>query len=251
MQQVIDLNAYWGGWPYWPVTVRTPADLLALLDDNGIQQAAVSSLKAVFVDCDAGNADTARLAEATGGRVLPWLVVNPLVEAQAARLLADARQGPFRGFSLFPLQHGYGLDEDLPALHALLDRARAWGWPVLVPLRLAMHFWLPTLNMDAVAGLAARYPDVPFILGAANYEGRRVRAWLKRLPNLFVELSADAQLGAVAEYVTAAGAERVCLGTGLVLQQPAPGVAKVLSADLSADQRRLILGDNARRLLHL
>lgn len=251
MTDAIDVNAYWGGWPYWPVTVRTPADLLALLDDNSIQYAALSSLKAVFVDCVAGNADLADLSAATGGRALPYLVVNPLCEAEATALVDGAAAGPFVGFSLFPLHHGYSLDEDLPALAYLLDRAATWCRPVLVPLRLAMHFWLPVLPIAAVVRLAESRPDVTFILGAVNYEGRAARAALRRLPNLCVELSADAQIDAMTDYLAAAGPDRVMLGTGLVLQQPAPALAKVHAADVSPAVRAAILRDNAARLLRL
>lgn len=250
MTDAVDINAYWGGWPYWPVTVRTPADLLTLLDANGIQYAAMSSLKAVFVDCVAGNADLATLSAASGGRVLPYLVVNPLCEAEAVALVDGAAQGPFVGFSLFPMHHGYGLDEDLPALAHLLDRAAAWGWTVLVPLRLAMHFWLPVLPLASIVRLAERHPGVTVILGAVNYESRAARAALRRLPNLYVELSADAQIDAVTDYV-AAGPDRVLLGTGLVLQQPAPALAKVHAADLSPAVHAAILRGNAARLLRL
>lgn len=251
MTPAIDANAYWGGWPYWPVTVRTPADLLTLLNDNGIRHAAMSSLKAVFVDCVAGNADLADLSAATGGRVLPHLVVNPLCEAEAVALVDGAAGGPFVGFSLFPMHHGYSLEEDLPVLAYLLDRAAAWQWPVLVPLRLAMHFWLPVLPVASVVRLVASRPDVTFILGAVNYESRAARAALRRLPNLCVELSADAQIDAVTDYIAAAGPDRVMLGTGLVLQQPAPSLAKVHAAELPPTVRAAILRDNAARLLRL
>ena len=50
---------------------------------------------------------------------------------------------------------------------------------------------------------------------------------------------------------TVAGAARVLFGSDIPLMDPRPQLGKILTADISHDDKRQILGDNARRLLHL
>ena len=48
-----------------------------------------------------------------------------------------------------------------------------------------------------------------------------------------------------------AGAARVLFGSDIPLMDPRPQLGKILTADIGHDDKRQILGNNARRLLHL
>ena len=73
---------------------------------------------------------------------------------------------------------------------------------------------------------------------------------LKECPNLHVEVSYFTAHRGV-EYLTQnIGAERIIFGSGLPWGPPGPGKVAVNYAAISDEERRLIAGDNLRRLLN-
>ncbi|MCY3761310.1 MAG: amidohydrolase family protein, partial [Gemmatimonadetes bacterium] len=59
------------------------------------------------------------------------------------------------------------------------------------------------------------------------------------------------QPGVVERLVAEAGADRVIFGSDTPLMDPRPQLGKIVTADIDAAAKRLILGGNARRLLRL
>jgi predicted TIM-barrel fold metal-dependent hydrolase len=57
--------------------------------------------------------------------------------------------------------------------------------------------------------------------------------------------------GAIEELVNGAGADRVLYGSDVPLMDHRPQVGKIVTADISDDAKRLVLGENARRILKL
>ncbi|MEM2876451.1 MAG: hypothetical protein QXL67_05840, partial [Candidatus Bathyarchaeia archaeon] len=45
---MIDSYAYIGSWPYWPIKVRKPEDLIALMDKWSVDKAIISSTRSIF-----------------------------------------------------------------------------------------------------------------------------------------------------------------------------------------------------------
>ena len=52
---IIDINAYIGRWPFWPVRASTAAEVAAEFDKWHIDAAAISSTRGIFVNCADGN----------------------------------------------------------------------------------------------------------------------------------------------------------------------------------------------------
>lgn len=101
-----------------------------------------------------------------------------------------------------------------------------------------------------LAALAARHPEVPLVCGHTGglWEAgiRAVRAH----PNVYVDLAgSDPTRGLVEMAVRELGAHRVLYGSDAPGRSFASQLGKVLGAPITAEQRRLILGENLRRLL--
>ena len=55
----------------------------------------------------------------------------------------------------------------------------------------------------------------------------------------------------IEQLVNEAGADRVLFGSDTPLMDPRPQIGKIITADISDEAKRLILGGNARRLLRI
>jgi len=137
-------------------------------------------------------------------------------------------------------------------LASILKMASKLAWPVLIPIRLMMNWGLPTLDVRTIGGIAAAYSHVQFIIGGVNYgELADALAVMNRYNNVAIETSCLQSLGGVKLLADEVGPERVLLGTGLPLQYPSAGLAKIEHAEISDRAKELILGLNAERLLGL
>ncbi len=190
-----------------------------------------------------------RAVEMYPDRYIGFCYLNPgyLQESleEIDRCIAD---GPFVGIKLW-----VAMLCDRPDLDPICERAAELGAPIL------QHTWLKiTGNLEFestphnMANLARRHPDVNFILGhsGGNWEmGYRI---IQDLPNVYAEVSGgDPELGQTEMGVAMLGAERIVYGSDAPGRSFASQIAKVRGADISDDQRAMILGENMRRLLGL
>ena len=74
----------------------------------------------------------------------------------------------------------------------------------------------------------------------------------KHYPNLYLDTaSSQADMGYIEAMVAGVGAERVIFGTDMPIIDPFFGLAKITGANLTQQQKDLILGGNIQRLLGL
>lgn len=101
-----------------------------------------------------------------------------------------------------------------------------------------------------VYDICKRYPTLPITLLRINFSATRViLPLLKECPNLHVELSYFTAHRGVEFLTQQVGAERILFGSGMPWGPPGPGKVSINYADISDEERKLIAGDNLRRLL--
>lgn len=245
-----DINACFGHWQYWDLYHKSPEDLLALMDRNGIERAAVLSLRGVFLDWRQGNEETLAVAAKSGGRLVPMATVSPFLSGNGDELHRALDAGA-RGVRLFPAFHSYRLDSDF--IDDVCKAASDRDVPVMIPTRLMMNWRFQPLAIDNLLPLVERHPKCTFILSGPNYliEFQALVRLMKRCANAMYEISCLQGFDAVRKLVGEVGAARVFFGTGAVLNYPACNVAKLDHAALSDAQRADIAAANALRVLHL
>ncbi|HWB59764.1 MAG TPA: hypothetical protein VG733_09735, partial [Chthoniobacteraceae bacterium] len=64
---ILDVHAYIGRWPYWPVLCSTPAEVVSAMERASIDAAVVTSTRSLFVNWPDGNCETAEAAAAHPG----------------------------------------------------------------------------------------------------------------------------------------------------------------------------------------
>lgn len=247
---VIDFTAYSGSWPYWRNQYASANGLLRLLDRAQVARAVISSTRSIFVDAAQGNEEAAALAHEHKGRLFAFGSANPLDGSVAlAEVERCATTLGMKGLRLYPAHHGYKLRPD-PVLDRVLEMASDFELVVVLPVRLIMNWGLPTVAMDQIAAMVARFPRCRFVLGGINYgEFQDALGLLRSHESVCIETSCFQTIDGMRLLVDTVGAERVLLGLGLPLQYPSPGLVKLTRSKLSDREKDLIASGNACRLL--
>jgi len=120
------------------------------------------------------------------------------------------------------------------------------------------HTWFKTGGKQSLgestptelAELAAKYPNQKFICAHAGGEWQRGIRAVRSSPNILIETSGfDATAGFIEMGVRELGAKRIVFGSHLPSRSLGTELGKIIGADVSQKDRRLILGENYRSLL--
>jgi len=106
-------------------------------------------------------------------------------------------------------------------------------------------------DWDAVDSLCRSHPALPVILSEARFRSsnRILYQLLSKHANLHIELSGYWAHHAVEFIVREFGAQRLIFGTRMPVRDPACAIGQVAYADISEKDKKLVAGDNLRRLL--
>jgi len=255
---MIDANAYLGNWPFRKLRYTTHFALLEKMDALGIEKAVVSSLEGVFYkDQLAGNRHLHTEVDHHPDQLLPAYTINPTFPGWEEDLAICVREFGMRVMRLHPNYHQFALDS--AEGKAVLEAARAHNIVVILTTGLedTRHHHplikVPDVPGEQVAAAVSAYPDVRFLVAAANFSGINA-VWSQCAPagNLHFEVSrVQGPVGDIEKLCGTMGADRVLLGTNLPLHVPEAATLAIEHAKITADERRLIVQGNAARLFGL
>jgi hypothetical protein len=196
------------------------------------------------------NDDVIAILKEWSSRAFGLVYLNP----QHARESLDEFQrcvvdGPMIGVKLW-----VGMHCNRPELDAIINRAAEYNAPIL------QHTWIKqrakgnlpgeSTPMD-LAELSARHPGVPIVCGhtGGGDWALGIRA-IRARPELYADLGGgDPVYGEVEMAVRELGAQRVLYGSDVNGRSYGSQVGRVLGADISVADKKLILRENLRRLL--
>ncbi|NQV23879.1 MAG: amidohydrolase family protein [Rhodopirellula sp.] len=139
-----------------------------------------------------------------------------------------------------------------PNFHPLIERITELRGVIM------QHTWFVTGGKQSpgastpseLAELAARFPEQKFVCAHAGGEWQRGIRAVQGSPNILVETSGfDASAGFIEMAVRELGAERIVFGSHLPSRSLGTELSKVITADISEADKRLILGQNFRSLI--
>ena len=249
---MIDCNGFFGAWPYWDVTHKTPEGLLTLMDRYQIEMLAVCSTRSIFSDWRLGNEEAIELSNKYPKRFLPFVSLSPILpKSDLVHHLKDYKQRKVRGIRLYPQHQGYSLASNSVATE-ILKTAQDLSLPVVLPIRVIMNWGLPEMATGTIETIVPKYPKLSFILSGVNY-GDTLWAFdfMRRFHNVFLEISGMQGFRAIDGSVQAVGTERLLFGSGLPLLYPACSIQKLEVARLTREQKSAISEGNARRVLDM
>lgn len=219
---------------------------IRVMDTLGIECMIASNLHALYYDPLSGNEELASQLEAYPGRLLGYVAVNPHYmdswEEYLDRMLA--RPG-FVGIKLHPDFNSY--PPDGPLYHKIYQYADQHRLLVL------NHSFG---NARTIVEIAKAYPRMKMICGhQCAYINRDDLNYLSanlsdRRDIYFDTTSSCLACGAIELYCNTFGSSRVLFGTDTPYFDPAYQVGRFLCCRLSESDRRQILRENMRSLIH-
>ncbi len=180
-------------------------------------------------------------------RVMGFVYLNPQYQKESlAEMDRCVRDGPMIGIKLW-----IALACSRPELDPIAARAGELHIPIL------QHaYWRTAGNWPGesappdVAALAARHPQVSFICAHSGNDWERGFRAIRASKNVWGEIcGSDPTAGMVEMAVRELGVERVLYGSDAGGRSFASQLAKVYSAEIPRESKRLILRENLRRLL--
>lgn len=196
------------------------------------------------------NDDVLEILKHWSSRVFGFVYLNPKHPkeslAELERCVAD---GPMIGIKLWT-----GWRANKPEVDAIVQRAAELKALIL------QHTWIKQRGKGnlpeestpmELAELAARHPGVPLVCGhtGGGDWSLGIRA-IRAQKNVYADLGGgDPVYGEVEMAVRELGAKRVLYGSDVAGRSFASQIGRVLGADLTTAEKRLILRDNLRTLL--
>jgi predicted TIM-barrel fold metal-dependent hydrolase len=221
------------------------AECVRRLDEAGIEKGVVMTIvDAPEVNPDALVLIAAAMAEFPG-RLEAFARIHPWYGDEAVALLERAiTELGFKGLKLHPVTTiAHPAEEDTLRL---IRAAAAHDAPTL------FHCGdEPLMTPLAIARAAAAVPEATIILGhmGGYFHVDEAIAVAERHPNLVLETSAMPYPAKIREAVERVGAERVLYASDGPACSPRIEVEKVRLAGLDPADERLVLGENAARML--
>jgi predicted TIM-barrel fold metal-dependent hydrolase len=180
-------------------------------------------------------------------RAFGFVYLNPkYVEASLAELDRCVQDGPMVGVKLWVARHC-----SAPELDPIVKRAAELKAPVLQHTYIKATGNLPGESTPMeLAELARRHPDVHFIAAHTGADWEVGIRAVRDCKNVSAELcGSDPTAGFTEMAVRELGPERVLYGSDAGGRSFASQMGKVLGADIPESAKRLILGENCKRLL--
>ena len=241
---IIDLHTHIDEVPAlgWSLTAGA---VIGQMDATGIERAVVMAIG------DAGSCDdvvrVARAAAEHPDRLIPFVRVHPWSGEAGVALLRDCvtRHG-FRGLKLHPVTNISDPGGD--ATVRLVEAAAGLGVPTL------FHSGDDCLVTPwEIAECARRCPGAQVVLGHTGGYAHTADALdvAEMYPNVYLETSAMPYPVVIRDAVDRIGAQRVIFATDGPGCAPVLELEKIRLAGLSEQERPLVLGRNAARLLGL
>lgn len=240
---VIDSHAHLGDWFNFYIPDTSLQSTVGLMDRLGIHVACVTATESIGPHTQRGNARIADAVQRYPQRFVAYCTVNPHRPAESEDELEGWRM-PLVKFH--PATHQYPMDG--PGYEPALRFAETHRCPLLI------HVWQGDYNCDPerLGRLAERYPGIPFIAGHSGASERGFFQCIdlaRQFPNIYLDPTGSRVYAGSVEALVDAGAQQVLLGTDMGFFDPRPQVGRIIFAAVPEGARRLILGENMRRLL--
>jgi len=221
---------------------------MELYDRMGVAGVAwMSWIGPVGMDAPAGNVITARAVEQFPERSIGLVSINPACQGddEIEETIAHYHgQLGFRGCKPYKLS---------PLPYNAREYEKWWEYSDRHGLYGLMHVDDQAGGMAAIEDIAARHPNFQVLIahtGGSYGFAKQVVETMHRFGNVWAELTLTPVTNGIVEWLCEqVGPGRVLFGTDAPMRDPRPQFGWVVFTRLPPEHKRLVLGDNFRRLL--
>ncbi len=238
---VIDAHGHLGDDRDFPFPNTATEALVATMDRIGVDVTCVSSIPAIYGQSARGNAEVLAALERHPGRIFGYTVVDI---GYPDRIPGELERGLAGGMGGVKVHSSSGLPYCHPNYTPVYDFAAVHSLPLLA------HTWSDQ-ELDDLEPQFNRCPNVNFILGHAGAVAREHYVRLgHKYPNVYLELCFSACPRGLVEYFVGEGlAAKMLWGSDCIFMSMEQQIGRVIFAQISEQDKRLILGETAARVL--
>lgn len=243
--EIWDAHAHLGDYSRFFIPQSGAPSLIEVMDRTGVAVAVASSLRALESDASAGNAEMLDAVARTAGRLLAYAVFNPWNSSEE-ELRAMLLEPGVVGIKIHPDLHSYPVTGQ--RYDPVWRTSETLGVPVL------SHTWGGSDYDDPrmLREVADRFAGIRTILGhsgATPFGFEVAMECATTHHQLYLEICGSQYSAAVlARTVRTIGAGRVLFGSDFPFIDQRMSLGRVAFSVLSEEDRRLVLGANAREL---
>ena len=241
--QIIDINCAIGE-PMRSKRFSTAQGLVQWLDKYQIGCGLAYHSEAMR-EPEMGNGLMVEAAAASAGRLKTCLALNPSLESlgipgvgsplERLKKLRPSAVRIFPGEQLYPFDPFYAGE--------ILEVCQQLRLPLIVDCPYDNPF------LSQLPNVCREFPDAPIILLRFLYNrSRQYMPILKKLPNVYLEMSTHVDAGGMEETVRRFGSEHLLFGSGLPVYEPSGALGLLLYAQISDADRENIASGNFLRL---
>lgn len=227
--------------------VGTVSDLLAEHDLAGIDRAIIQSVATTPKQVSSINRFIAESVESAGGRLIGLGTLHQDSADQEADVAEIAALG-LHGVKLHPDIQNFKVDD--PRAERIYELCGKYHLPLLMHTGDKRY---DNSNPNRLLPMIRKYRNVTFI--GAHFGGWSIweEAWkeLAGEPNLWVDCSSTfywISVEAANDVLHRYGADRVLFGTDFPMWKPKTELDTFMKLDLTDDERRVILSENAKKV---
>jgi len=243
--RVIDMHVHHGGWHNAASGKGDASSIVREMNRCGIEISVVTSLWSCWGDMRRGNEAVAQASSMYPENIFGYITIDPKYpdEVQSELKLHGANPA-FHGLKFHCDCHRVDVTD--PLYEPAMDYANQRKWPVLV------HGF----PCDKTRQICPKYPQAKFIaahVGGGDSNDKyslNLAGYCRDYDNLYLDIASSRMAPGFLEQLTdIAGAEHIVYGSDHPLFDFGFELGRVLYSDLSEEQKKLILYDNAAKLL--
>jgi len=232
---VIDAHTHLGTLNQYYVPRPGAGDLVAYMDRYGIGRASTFAFAGVNSDFVYGNDLVAEAVRAYPDRFIGYVTLHVNYPEELIGELARCERLGLRGIKLITAYQG--VSEETERFFPVYEWADAHGKIIL------SHQWGAARFLDEIA---CRYPRISFHIGHLSFDYAEV---VRRRGNVYTTTTFVPWPGAIERAVQAFGVEKILFGSDFPDLDVSLNLGPLLTARISDEDKRLVLGKNMERIL--
>lgn len=240
---IIDAHGHLGRWYQFPTHLASAEAVLRTMDRVGINTLCVSGhVSAAGVDFVRGNDECMNAMQQYPGRFFAYITVYPNHPDGVLQEIQRCEAGGLRALKI----HSYhGKPYNAPEYQPAYERANEMGYPVLA------HTW--GKELAEIREMAQQYPRINWLLAHSG-----VNQWddyvkiAKDFDNVYLEICTSLTgYRWVERFIKEVGAHKVLFGSDVAFLSVTQQLGRVALANITEEEKRQVLGLNAKRIFNL
>jgi predicted TIM-barrel fold metal-dependent hydrolase len=227
----------------------TAVDLVSEMDRYGMAEALVYHASADGYGPEFGNTCLKEEIMKVGRLHGCWVVFpHHTGEMRTPRMLVEGMSAAgVRAARMFPARHRFLLSDW--SANELLEAFSEHRFPLFLDYD-RTHWAENVVDYNSVFRICKEFPALPVILVREGIGSTRyIYALLERFDNLYIEISYYQTACGLEDISKKFSARHLLFGTGLPMYAAGPVISMLLYSGISPEERRMVGGNNLRRLL--